>query len=69
MFCENCGKKIEGDMLFCENCGKPLTKEEKKNKNSLLGSLKIVLAIGMICFFMPFATVSCGEWIISKMQS
>ncbi len=61
MFCENCGKKIEGDMQFCENCGNPLVKEEKKKTKSLIGALKIVLVIGMICFFMPFATVSCGN--------
>lgn len=28
MFCENCGNKIEEDVLFCEKCGTKIVKEE-----------------------------------------
>ena len=61
MYCDNCGNKIDEGVDFCDNCGTKTGKAmpPKEDKSNLLRIIKIALVLSMVCFLMPFVTVSC----------
>ncbi len=75
MFCPECGKTVEDDVIFCSNCGvkvdenlqavTPAIQSLKKPMVIMFmenGTKKFSLAIFgivLVCFFLPFITVSC----------
>ncbi len=69
MFCDKCGKPVEDTAAFCSECGnvinapKPAPDAQKPSNNSLIA--KIILLVSLVCFVMPFVTVSCGNTEIS----
>jgi len=68
MYCTHCGFENKGDNQFCENCGKSMTNlPAPVPLTSMWGKwASIGSALVVICFFLPWASVSCsGRQIIS----
>ena len=66
MFCPNCGKELKNGATFCRECGEqlnPVVVAEQKKKDGKLSVFiaKILVLLALLCFFMPFASVSCSE--------
>ena len=71
MFCEKCGKTVAPGERFCNNCGAPVATPAVASggvssaaaTDSNAGKrliVKILLVVALVCFFLPFVTVSCG---------
>ena len=61
MFCTRCGGRIEGAARFCVPCGQALTAPSKPLQRTPL--LKFLSGggggVAVLCFFLPWITVSC----------
>ncbi|MDO5559076.1 MAG: hypothetical protein Q4F95_05700 [Oscillospiraceae bacterium] len=68
MQCKKCGADFEG--MFCPKCGEKINEEQLKLKNEQVknkkhGSIlavRIAMLITLICFALPFFTVSCSAY-------
>jgi hypothetical protein len=75
MYCSNCGFNNKEDAKFCENCGfqlissttTPVTNpSDTPTKSSWRKWSSIGAAIVVICFFLPWVSVSCaGRQVVS----
>lgn len=74
MYCSKCGRQIQNSSNYCEKCGNKvrggndaslnLNVGEKLRKIKSIDTMKIVkviMALCLVCFVMPFVTVSCGN--------
>lgn len=65
MICKNCGNNLDDNAKFCGKCGTTVSTEDTvknilHNKNIMRFLPKILVLIGLICFFFPFMSVSCA---------
>lgn len=62
MFCSKCGHELEYSSSFCSKCGQAINinqSELKLNNNPKLFITPSAAGIAIICFFLPWAKVSC----------
>lgn len=63
-FCPDCGEKIEQVSPLPETSDVPNPAAAVDSKKAGKGAhliMKVLIVLALICFFMPFVTVSCGD--------